>query len=98
MIRSAPYSPAGPNDEQRAAAETYIYGEVKDAGGKTVAARLRTPEGYTLTAITALMITKKVLDGQVKAGYQTPAGLYGADLIMEVEGVSREEVEVMSLG
>lgn len=90
--------PAGPNDEQRAAAETYIYGEVKDGGGKTVAARLRTPEGYTLTAITALMITKKVLDGQVKAGYQTPAGLYGADLIMEVEGVSREDVEVMSLG
>ncbi|CAH1000046.1 hypothetical protein LEM8419_01232 [Neolewinella maritima] len=82
--------PAGPDDTQREKAESYVYGEVKDAGGKTVAARLRTPEGYTLTAITALIIVKRVLAGEVKPGYQTPAGLYGADLIMEVEGVTRE--------
>ncbi len=60
--------------------------------GRTVAARLRTPEGYTLTAITAVMIVQRVLAGQVEAGYRTPAGLYGADLIMEVEGVTREDL------
>ncbi|MBB4077664.1 short subunit dehydrogenase-like uncharacterized protein [Lewinella aquimaris] len=84
--------PAGPDDAQRAGAEAYIYGEVKDVSGKTVAARLRTPEGYTLTAITALMIVKRVLAGDVEPGYRTPAGLYGADLIMEVEGVTREDL------
>ena len=86
--------PAGPDDAQREKAETYIYGEVKDVSGRTVAARLRTPEGYTLTAITALMIVQRVLAGEVEAGYRTPAGLYGADLIMEVEGVTREDVVV----
>ena len=84
--------PAGPNDAQREKAETYIYGEVKDVSGRTVAARLRTPEGYTLTAITALMIVRKVLAGEVEPGYRTPAGLYGADLIMEVKGVTREDL------
>ncbi len=90
--------PAGPDDAQRASAETYIYGEVKDVSGKTVAARLRTPEGYTLTAMTALLIISKVLAGEVKPGYQTPAGLYGPDLVMEVEGVSREDIEVAVYG
>ncbi|WP_116105355.1 saccharopine dehydrogenase family protein [Lewinella sp. IMCC34191] len=84
--------PAGPSDEQRAKAESYVYGEVKDVSGRTLAARLRTPEGYTLTGITSLMIVRRVLDGEATAGYQTPAGLFGADFIMEVEGTEREDV------
>ncbi len=86
--------PIGPSDAQRATAEAYVYGEVKDVSGNTVAARLRTPEGYTLTAITALMIVKRVLAGEVEPGYQTPAGLYGADLVMQVKGVTREDIPV----
>ncbi|PPK86273.1 short subunit dehydrogenase-like uncharacterized protein [Neolewinella xylanilytica] len=86
--------PAGPDDAQRAEAETYIYGEVKDVSGRTVAARMRTPEGYTLTGITSLMIVRRVLDGQAKPGYQTPAGLFGADFILEVEGTEREDILV----
>jgi short subunit dehydrogenase-like uncharacterized protein len=88
--------PAGPTDEQRQQAETYIYGEVKSVSGIR-AARLRTPEGYTLTAITAMMIVQRVLNGEAGPGYQTPAGLYGADLILEVDGVTREEVPVADL-
>ncbi|MGB3800782.1 MAG: hypothetical protein WA952_13285, partial [Lewinella sp.] len=86
--------PAGPSDEQRAKAASYIYGEVKDVSGRTVAARLRTPEGYTLTGITSLMIVQRVLNGEAKAGYQTPAGLFGADFILEVEGTEREDIRV----
>ena len=81
--------PAGPDDAQREKAESYLYGEVRDVSGKTVAARLRTPEGYTLTAHSALLIVRKVLDGNHKPGYQTPAGLYGPDLVLEIEGVTR---------
>jgi short subunit dehydrogenase-like uncharacterized protein len=88
--------PAGPTDEQRAQAETYIYGEVRTVSGIR-AARLRTPEGYTLTAITALLILNRVRAGEVQAGYQTPAGLYGPDLIMEVEGVTREDIPTEAL-
>ncbi len=84
--------PAGPDDAQRERAETYIYGEVKDVSGKIVAARLRTPEGYTLTAHSALLIVRKVIHGQAEAGYQTPAGLYGPDLVLEIDGVTREDI------
>jgi len=85
--------PAGPTDEQRTNGEAYIYGEVSNTHGEIARARLRTPEGYTLTAITALIIIRKVLDGDVKAGYQTPAGLYGPELILEVPGVTREVIK-----
>ena len=86
--------PAGPDDEQRERGEAYIYGEASDVSGKTVAARLRTPEGYTLTAMTALMIVRRVLDGHTEPGYRTPAGLYGADLVLEVAGTRREDLVV----
>ncbi|NJB85151.1 short subunit dehydrogenase-like uncharacterized protein [Lewinella marina] len=85
--------PAGPDDRQRAAAESYIYGEVKDVSGKVVAARMRTPEGYTLTAHSSLRIVARVLDGEVEPGYRTPAGLYGADLVLELDGVERSLVD-----
>jgi short subunit dehydrogenase-like uncharacterized protein len=61
-------------------------------GKKTLRARLKTPEGYTLTAITALMITKRVIDQNFRTGYQTPARVYGADFILEVEGTEREVI------
>lgn len=92
LRRKVAARPAGPTDEQRATGEAYVFGEVSNAHGEIVRARLRAPEGYTLTAITALLITKKVLNGEVEAGFQTPAGLYGADLVLEVPGVVREKI------
>jgi short subunit dehydrogenase-like uncharacterized protein len=78
--------PAGPSDEQRAKSVSLVWGEVTNAKGDSIQGRLKTPEGYTLTAITSLIITRKILDGQFKAGYQTPAGCYGEGLILEVPG------------
>jgi short subunit dehydrogenase-like uncharacterized protein len=57
-----------------------------------VRTRLRTPEGYTLTAQTGLAIAKRVLDGEFKAGFQTPSRVYGADFILGFDGVSREDL------
>ena len=80
----------GPNESTRQRAQTHVWGKAWNATGQTVQARLHAPEGYTLTALAALLITQKVLNGSWKAGYQTPAGLYGADLILEIAGVIRE--------
>ena len=82
----------GPDVSTRQRARVHVWGKVWNAQGKTAEARLHGPEGYTLTALTALSITQKVLDGDWKAGYQTPAGCYGADLILEIDGVTREDV------
>ena len=84
--------PAGPDADQREKAETYIYGEAREANGRTAAVRLRTPESYTLTGMTSLMIVQRVLKREVKPGYRTPAGLFGPDFILEVDGVTRENV------
>jgi short subunit dehydrogenase-like uncharacterized protein len=37
-----------------------------------------------LTAHSSLLISKKILEGNFKTGYQTPAGCYGENLIMEL--------------
>ncbi len=86
--------PPGPNDEQRKNGRSYLWGEVKNAAGDTRQATLETPEGYTLTALSSLIITKKVLEGNFKTGFQTPAKAYGADLVMEVEGTKRADLPV----
>lgn len=82
----------GPNDEERAIGKTYLWGEATDAPGNKVESRLQCPEGYTTTALTALKIAEKILDGKFCVGFQTPAKCFGADLIMEIEDVSRQDL------
>jgi short subunit dehydrogenase-like uncharacterized protein len=87
-IRSGP---SGPTDEQRARSKSLVWGEATNAAGVSRRARLRGPEGYTLTAMSSLLIAAKVLRKEFKTGYQTPAGCYGSDLVMEIPGTFREE-------
>lgn len=84
--------PAGPSDEMREKAKSYIWGEATSANGQKVTARMVCPEGYTLTAISSLMIVQKVLNNHFQIGYQTPAAVYGADLILEIPNTSREDL------
>lgn len=84
--------PGGPSDEERAKGKTLMWGEASDASGNRVEARQQGPEGYTLTAHAALNIAEKILAGNFKPGFQTPAKAYGADLILEIEGTARQDV------
>jgi len=85
--------PPGPTDAQRSQGMTRLWGELEDNSGNRFASRLQCPEGYTLTALTALAAMKKVLAGQTTAGFQTPSLAYGADFILEIEGVVREDLD-----
>lgn len=84
--------PGGPSDEERAKGKTYLWGEAMDLNGNRVESRLQTPEGYTITALAALNITKKILSGNFTSGFQTPATAYGSDLVMEIDGVRRQDI------
>lgn len=84
--------PAGPDDEQRGKSISQIWGRVTNAKGEKKEATLTTPNGYTLTALATLLITKKVLKGEAPIGYQTPAKAYGEDLVLELNEVSREDI------
>jgi len=84
----------GPTTEKRARTVTHVWGEVEDDQGRKATARLHGPEaGAVWTARASLAIVRKVLAGNTPAGYQTPAKAFGPDLVMECEGVTREDVE-----
>lgn len=81
----------GPSDEERAKGKTLMWGEASDLNGNRVESRQQGPEGYTLTAIAALNIAEKIMNGNFKPGYQTPAKAYGADLVLEIDGTARQD-------
>ncbi|HEX2203976.1 MAG TPA: saccharopine dehydrogenase NADP-binding domain-containing protein [Longimicrobium sp.] len=85
--------PPGPSDAARARSVSLLWGEAEDAEGRRAVSRMRAPEGYTLTAATSVEIVRKVLAGQAPPGFQTPSLAYGPDWVLELEGVSREDVE-----
>jgi short subunit dehydrogenase-like uncharacterized protein len=81
--------PAGPDDNERETAQSFVWGEVKNNSGATKRAVLTLPEGYSLTADTAAEIAKRVLDSAFnQTGFKTPASVFGADFILQFKGVS----------
>ena len=68
------------------------YGAGNKEKSEPVRAVLKLPDAYTLTALTSLKIIEKILSGNFKPGYQTPATAYGEELIMEIEGVERMDL------
>jgi short subunit dehydrogenase-like uncharacterized protein len=82
----------GPSAEERSKGKTFLWGEALDERGNKVESRLTGPEGYTFTVLTALNICEKILSGNFKIGFQTPARAYGADLVLEIENVRRKDV------
>jgi short subunit dehydrogenase-like uncharacterized protein len=85
--------PAGPDDKERETAQSFVWGEVKNSGGAVRQAVLTLPEGYTLTAETAVEIAKRVLDNSFsQTGFKTPASVFGADFIMQFKGVSLKDL------
>ena len=84
--------PGGPSDKERTKGKTLMWGEARDEQGNRVESRQQGPEGYTLTALAALNIAEKILTGNFTPGYQTPAKAHGADLVLEIDGVSRQVI------
>lgn len=70
-----------------------VVAAAEDEAGRRVCARLRTPEAYEFTGVTAAAIVNRVLDGDVEPGFQTPARVYGRDFVLGFADVVREDVE-----
>ncbi|MEX2180338.1 MAG: saccharopine dehydrogenase NADP-binding domain-containing protein [Gemmatimonadaceae bacterium] len=86
------HGPAGPTDAERARGVSLLWGEAVAANGERVEARLRGASGYTLTAQSAVHLATKALGGLAPAGFQTPSRAYGADVILDIPGVTRTDV------
>lgn len=81
----------GPDPGRRRQSNSWVWGEVQ-AGECRAAARMVGPNGYAFTARSAVEIARRVLDGAARPGFRTPAGIFGADLVLEL-GFSREDIE-----
>jgi short subunit dehydrogenase-like uncharacterized protein len=69
-----------------------LVGVARNDKGEMVRTRLKTPDGYTLTARTSFGAALRVAAGDFKPGFQTPSLAFGPDYILGFEGVTREEL------
>jgi short subunit dehydrogenase-like uncharacterized protein len=91
LRRRVEAGPPGPSAAERQRGQSLLWGEASDDAGQQVVSRLRGPEAYELTVRAALAVVGRVLDGKAPPGFQTPATAYGADFVLELEGVTRED-------
>ena len=92
LLRGVHRRPPGPSLAARSRGVSRLWGEVSDDSGRRVASRLTGPEPYTLTALTAVAALERVLAGGARAGFQTPSLAFGADFVMAIDGVTRQDV------
>jgi len=91
-VRLARRRSPGPTAEQRKRGRSLLWGEVEDGEGRRAASRLRCPEGYTLTARSAVEVARRVEKGEARPGFATPSLAFGPDFVLELPGCVREDL------
>lgn len=69
--------PDGPDAAEREANRYQAAVAVTAADGAVARSVLETVNGYSFTPMAAAEAARRVLEGEVRAGFQTPAGLFG---------------------
>jgi short subunit dehydrogenase-like uncharacterized protein len=70
--------PDGPTEAQRDAHRASAVVEVSSADGTVVSAVIDTVNGYSYTPMAAVEAARRVLGGEWRAGFETPARVFGA--------------------
>lgn len=83
----------GPSKARRRTEQCVIVSEAENSWRQRRCVRLTTPDGYSFTAEAATTIAQRILQGDFASGFQTPAKVYGADLVLDFEGVDRHELQ-----
>jgi hypothetical protein len=76
--------PEGPTEEERNAGRSKVVAEVTDRDGTVVRSLIDTASGYAFTQLSAVEIARRVLGGEYKPGFQTPASAFGASLATQI--------------
>lgn len=82
----------GPSEQVRRTARVELWGEVRNASGRSVSSTLITPEAYHLTAVTAVESAERAAQGRVPPGAWTPSRAFGSGYILEFPGVVAGEL------
>jgi short subunit dehydrogenase-like uncharacterized protein len=83
----------GPTAEERDRTPVHVWGEARNAAGRAVTARVRVPNGYTVTTDAAVAIARRLLASPATAGFTTPARLMGAGFVSTLPGATRITLE-----
>jgi short subunit dehydrogenase-like uncharacterized protein len=82
--------PRRPSARNQSAARCCVVVEAVDSWRRTTRIAMRTLDGYSVTTETALAVVERILAGAPGAGFQTPAGCFGPDLLATLPGVRAE--------
>lgn len=80
-------SSKGPNKEERAKLNTFVWGQVSNAKGEKVTATLETCNGYELTYLGAIEVALFLIAKDVDGGTFTPSKLIDNQLVHRLAGV-----------
>jgi short subunit dehydrogenase-like uncharacterized protein len=83
----------GPTASEREMTPVHVWGEARDAAGRTMTARVRVPNGYTVTTDAAVAIARRLLESAAAPGFTTPARLMGADFVTRLPGATQISVD-----
>lgn len=78
----------GPDEQARNTGRCHIWARAKSPEDQSVEAWLDLGDGYAFTASAGVRIVERVLAERL-AGALTPAQAFGADFVLEIEGVQR---------
>jgi short subunit dehydrogenase-like uncharacterized protein len=82
----------GPSREQRDSRSVHVWGEVRNAAGRVVSARMTTANGYTVTQLAPIAIIEHLLAEDVAPGSTTPALMMGKGFASSLPGSSEIRV------
>lgn len=82
----------GPDEATRANARTYFWGEAKGGDGQRISMRMETPEGYSLTAESAIKCVEHCLKSPPPPGAHTPSAAFGAGFVTSLSGVTVQDL------
>ena len=93
LKRQANSMPAGPSAVQLEAGHAEITALVENAGGEKAASQLACPDPYLVSAQAAVEVAMRVVLGEARPGFQTPARMFGADFITEFGDYNRTDLD-----
>lgn len=80
--------PDGPSTEQREAHRARAVAEVTGADGSVARSMIETVNGYSYTPLAAVEAARRVLAGERRAGFETPARVFGMGFAETIAGTT----------
>ncbi len=92
--RAATLTFEGPDEEAMRKGRTYLWARAAADDGRAAEAWLETGEVYRFTAMAGVRVVERLLAARTRgapalSGALTPAGAFGADFVLDIEGVRR---------